>query len=46
MKPYGDAEAARAILINRVCSVKVAVENADEATLAALEDLLAKRTTG
>ena len=46
MKPYGDAEAARAILKDRVCGVKVAIENADEATLAALEDLLAKRTTG
>ena len=46
LKPYGDAEAARAILKDRVCGMKVAIENADEATLAALEDLLAKRTTG
>jgi hypothetical protein len=46
MKPFGDAEATRAILKDRVCDVKIAVENADEATLAALEDLLAKRTTG
>lgn len=46
LKPYGDADAARAILKDRVCGVKVAIENADEATLAALEDLLAKRTTG
>ena len=46
LKPYGDAEATRAILKDRVCGVKVAVENADEATLVVLEDLLAKRTTG
>ena len=46
MRPYGDAEATRAILKDRVSGVKTAVDNADEATLAALEDLLAKRTTG